>query len=85
MKCPVCEKQDRKSKIYGGMSWFSTAMPTNPYYDEDGKYHCHDPNQRSASFTCSNGHEFGVSKYLRCCDEYPGSIEYFADEQEPLK
>lgn len=26
------------------------------YYDEEGVYHCHDPNVTTASYVCSRGH-----------------------------
>ena len=33
-----------------------TAMAGQDYYDEDGRFHHHDPNSRTQQFTCSEGH-----------------------------
>ena len=55
MKCPVCENKNLKSCSYPGMSTV-TAMYYPPFYDEDGKYHLHDGNNRSTDYRCSHGH-----------------------------
>lgn len=43
MKCPECASANQKSIVYPGYG-MSTCMGFTPYYDEDGKYHIHDPN-----------------------------------------
>lgn len=55
MICPVCEKLGLKSKTHanGGRK---TMMYCKPYYDENGKYHHHDANRISTTYTCTNGH-----------------------------
>ena len=69
MKCPDCVDLDQKSKVYpkGGST---TLMGWDPYYDEDGSYHSHDPNHHTQSFSCSYGHKWSVSGLKKClnCD-----------------
>jgi hypothetical protein len=45
-------------------------MGYQPYYDEEGKFHRHDPNWHSSSFRCSRGHEWTRSWKAGCgaCD-----------------
>ena len=65
MKCSACEKEGKRSIVQQGGT-FSTLMGVHQYYDEDGKYHCHDPNTHTTSFRCSNGHDFGESRNNEC-------------------
>jgi hypothetical protein len=37
-----------------------------PYYDEAGTYHCHNPNRHITFFQCSNGHQFTHIYYNAC-------------------
>lgn len=69
MICEECKKLGLKSSIREGMSW-ATCMGSFPYYDEQGTYHDHDPNNTEHFFRCSNGHEFSEKSYNRCisCD-----------------
>lgn len=69
MKCSVCQEKGIKSNVYPGAS-FSTAMGFTPYYDENGKYHLHDMNTMSTSYSCSLGHRWSVSRKGSCpsCD-----------------
>lgn len=69
MKCPVCIEKGLKSNVYPGCS-FSTAMWCAPYYDEDGKYHNHDMNTHSTSYSCSQGHRWTQRNASKCpsCD-----------------
>lgn len=75
MKCPVCKKQKLKSKVFSRRSK-STLMAGLPYYDENGKYHDHDPNITTTGYECSNGHVFEIKSRKKCmsCD-YGGDIE----------
>ena len=75
MKCPVCIKQDLKSKLYGGDSCFITAMSGGEFYDEGGVSHRHDPNTSSYGYRCSNGHSFIIKRRIGCCDEWPAIEE----------
>ncbi len=65
MKCPKCLEDGLKSKVYthGGTS---TCMMGETYYDEEGKYHDHDPNIHCMKYHCSNGHDFVVSVVYGC-------------------
>ena len=70
MKCPVCEREGLKSTISGGDYCTTTSMGWRSYWDEDGKYHNHDPNWRSQVLHCSNGHSLFRRWKDRClnCD-----------------
>lgn len=57
MRCPECEREGKKSKVYVGMST-RTLMGWQPYYDEDGKFHNDDPNHTTTEYDCSNGHKW---------------------------
>lgn len=65
MICPTCKEAGEKSTVYPGMST-STCLFCQPFYDEDGKYHDHDRNIVSTSYSCSNGHNWGVSTPRTC-------------------
>ena len=61
--CPRCFEMDEKSRAterYGAV----TLMAWHPYYDEEGRYHAHDPNRQARDFSCSRGHEWSVP--IRC-------------------
>ena len=59
MICPTCEKEGEKSKVYsqGGSS---TLLGYSPFYDEEGRYHNHDPNRTTAYYECSRGHRWSA-------------------------
>lgn len=57
MKCPICQKEGKKSCVYEGITT-STCIYCQPYYDEEGKYHVHDLNNHTTSYNCSNGHSW---------------------------
>jgi hypothetical protein len=65
MQCPICSSAGQSSKVYPGAT-FVTAMAWQPYYDEAGKYHDHDPNGNTTHYRCSLGHEFEVTAYQQC-------------------
>ena len=65
MICPECKAQGLRSTVHSGGGSI-TLMGFSPYWDEDGVYHSHDPNQVSVSYHCSGGHSWGESK-LRAC------------------
>lgn len=69
MKCPVCVEQGLKSKLYGG-GGSRTLMSWQPYHDEDGTYHNHDPNRGTYHYECSNGHALQMNVLDKCpgCD-----------------
>jgi len=55
MICPQCAQEGERSKVWAGAS-MGTAIYCQPYYDEDGVYHRHDPNTTTISYHCSRGH-----------------------------
>lgn len=65
MKCPECVKENKKSFVNVGMS-MTTAMYAAPFYDEEGKYHHHDPNTTSTEYSCSNGHRWTHKSTSTC-------------------
>lgn len=66
MKCPVCVSEGRRSTVQVGIST-ATLMSGSTYYDEDGRYHNHDPNYTTTGYSCSNGHEWtGTSDAPKC-------------------
>lgn len=65
-KCPECEKEGKKSCLYGGNVGVMTAMHCAPFHDEEGVYHHHDGNSFTARMHCSNGHNLTVKSYKSC-------------------
>ena len=76
MKCPKCVEEGEKSQVYPGLTSV-TCMGYQPYYDEEGKFHRHDPNWHSSSFRCSRGHEWTRSWKAGC-----GACDYGKDEDQ---
>lgn len=69
MKCIKCVEQGLKSKLYN-LGSSITLMGWSPYFDEEGIYHNHNPNTRTTTYECSNGHYFNVAGHDKCpnCD-----------------
>lgn len=65
MICPRCKELGNKSIIRGGLGTVTCAYYP-PYYDEEGRYHVHDANVHSCSYTCSKGHHITVSNTGKC-------------------
>ena len=65
LKCPECVELGLRSTVTVGVG-MTTLMNTHQFYDEDGKYHFHDPNHSSTSYTCSQGHEWSTSHVSKC-------------------
>lgn len=65
MICEECQKLNKKSTIAIGNSMM-TAVYYTPFYDENGKYHNHDNNKKTTSYSCSNGHKWSVSNWGSC-------------------
>lgn len=66
MKCAECEKAGLKSIVNVPNGSFSTCMMEHRFYDEDGRYHFHDPNRRTSEWSCSNGHRWVDVRWSRC-------------------
>ena len=63
--CPECKAQGLKSTVtLAHMA--STLMYWEPYYDEDGRLHAHDPNNKWEYYDCSRGHEFRLPRLCWC-------------------
>lgn len=69
MICPECKGKNLKSIVMINNTTM-TCMGWLPYYNEDGKYHSHNPNKISTSYICSNKHCFNMSALAPCpsCD-----------------
>lgn len=69
MKCPKCIAEGKTSKVYPGGSSV-TLMGWDTYYDEDGKFHSHDPNWVTTAYRCSNDHNWTEKSKRPClnCD-----------------
>lgn len=75
--CPLCRKAELKSRVYA-LPRTSFCMAWEPYYDEEGRFHMHDPNISVEPYRCSLGHRFNV----RCqgcgsCDWKPSAKDCF--------
>ena len=70
MICQKCQEMGEKSIVYEPYGWFTTAMCGNNFYDEEGKYHVHDPNTSTGTYSCSKGHEWSITRRTSCpsCD-----------------
>ena len=63
--CKFCAAEGKKSKITV-KGKVTQLMCINRFYDEDGKYHVHDPNLIWTSYYCSAGHEWEEKGYSIC-------------------
>ena len=70
MICKQCKSDGKTSRVYDPGGGFSTLMCDERYYDEQGKWHRHDPNGMTKSYSCSNGHKWAETTYSNCpsCD-----------------
>ena len=57
MKCKHCEAEGETSELTLHTS-HTTLMCSLSYYDEEGRFHHHDPNTKSDRVTCSRGHSY---------------------------
>lgn len=65
MICPTCKDSDQKSTVRHLWS-YTTLLWSNPWYDDEGNYHSHDPNRTTSGFRCSNGHEIRIKGRSPC-------------------
>jgi len=72
--CPTCYRSSVPSCVYVGART-STLLSYVPFYDEDGKYHDHDPNMHNISFRCSRGHVWEEKIKYRCWCGWPEKVE----------
>lgn len=65
MICSECLKLGLKSRVYVGRGT-TTLIYSAPFYDEDGKYHNHNPNINTTEYSCSNGHKWVEHSKSHC-------------------
>ena len=65
-RCSACVFLGVKGRTYPATTGTMTLMAHQPYYDESGVYHNHNPNRFSSSWSCSNGHCGGRSILIPC-------------------
>jgi len=70
MKCPTCVDEGLKSQVTP-TGTYTTLMAFNRYYDEDGTWHSHDPNEHTTRYHCSVGHSWEWARLAAC-----GSCDY---------
>lgn len=71
MICEECSKEGKTSNVYVE-SCSSTLLYSPPFYDEQGRYHDHDPNTVTTLYHCSNGHNFAHRSKPKCWCGYGG-------------
>lgn len=70
MICPACKSEGRTSKVYPGLTE-TTCLGYTPFYDEEGRFHDHDPNRRRSRMRCSNGHSWPETYRAKCWCGWP--------------
>jgi hypothetical protein len=61
----------------------TNCLGWRPFYDEDGRYHRHDPNRRRAHYSCSHGHHFVIKSRPSCpCEGCNFGGEHEVEEVE---
>lgn len=57
MKCPECQKQNLKSRVFPGAQ-IVPAVGYFTYYDEVGNFHQEAKSKITQFYECSNGHSW---------------------------
>ena len=96
--CPVCvkfskdensDKKFRESKLYLSIS-FTTHGRADEYLDISGRFHIHDGNRKSGTWSCSNGHRGKYSMIDPCPQadknfcSWNGSFDIWEVETKPV-
>jgi len=63
--CPFCALEGPQVAVRPGAIAYSELKPCL-FRDDQGRYHDHDANNRSQTFTCTNGHNFEYRSFWRC-------------------
>lgn len=75
MKCPVCVREGTTSTVRQDVHPATTLMAHQPWWDESGQWHDHDPNGLGAGYVCSLGHGWWASWQQRCpAGDYGGEV-----------
>ena len=65
MICSTCRPEGEVSRVYVGSSW-TTLMGGCSFYDEQGRFHDHDPNTTTIEYRCSRGHRWVEKSKHEC-------------------
>ena len=66
MICNACRTDNQRSKVYITEIFYDLQQAQDRFFDEDGKWHCHDINPTTTKYQCSNRHEWTEVKYATC-------------------
>ena len=66
MICNECRQNNLRSKVYIMDSFYDLIESQDRFFDEDGRWHCHDTNATTIQYKCSNNHEWTQVKYASC-------------------
>lgn len=64
--CPYCRAEGKKSTVHLPATSTVTMLPVDQFYDEQGRFHAHDPNVETATYHCSQGHVWDQKKRFKC-------------------
>jgi hypothetical protein len=64
--CPTCVAEGETSKVVWREEGPSTSIPWQPFTDENGWVHEHDPNANMHIFECTRGHEWSGIQRKAC-------------------
>jgi hypothetical protein len=64
--CPMCSAAGLRSTA-SEMGSMGTLLSFRSFYDEEGRYHSHNPNVRNITLTCSNHHTWVVKHHYGTC------------------
>lgn len=87
VRCPVCVREGKRSKVYPGWT-LVTAMGITDYYDEDGNHIYEDPNISTTEYGCSNGHGWSEArkggKLIRVTEHKTDKPKGDSADKEPI-
>nr|QBK92723.1 MAG: hypothetical protein LCPAC401_03610 [Pithovirus LCPAC401] len=66
MKCQKCVQEGLTSKVNSQGGGSTTFMGINYFYDEDGRYHYHDPNITTQLYYCDKQHSWKQTSSMEC-------------------
>lgn len=68
MICRKCQEEGKTSQVQS-LGGSTTLMGWKPYYDEQGKFHNHNPNTERMVYRCSNGHTWDIVRKPPCSNK----------------
>jgi hypothetical protein len=82
--CPECKKNKKEKKnsqiSIQGVS--STFLGNLDFYDNNGKYHRHNPNEYVTYYACSNGHKWAEKYRYSCWCGWPENLKKKEDKKK---